>query len=199
MTGLPRLPVLLLAATVSVPAAQLASAAEIYRWNGPDGSTWFSEQPPPSGDIAGLEVLKLDGPVPPAQPPIPAPPGASYAEALEMADRLQADRLAREQARLEREALQLQKRETRLRERQQQEREADRTASYVIPYYRKHRPRFPHPRSPYHNRGQGRDGLPPRSGYLQPPQREFPLHPPGRLTYRTQQAQRSAAEQRPGW
>ena len=195
MTGLPRLPVLLLAATASVSAAPVASAGEIYRWYGSDGSTWFSEQPPP-GEIAGLEVLQLDGAVPPARSSIPAPPVSSYAEALEMADRLQADRLAREQARLEREALQLQKRETRLREQQQPEREADRSAAYVIPYYRKHRPHFPHPRSPYRNRGQ--DGWPPRSGYFQPPQREYPVHSPGRLTYGTQQAQRSA-DQRSGW
>jgi len=196
MTGVPRLPLLLFAATASVPVVQVVSAGEIYRWYGKDGSTWFSEQPP-SGDIASLEVLRFDGVVPPARPPVPTPPVPPYVKALEMADRLQADRLAREQVRLEREALQLKKRETRLRERQQLQGDADRTASYFIPYYGKHYRHFPHARAPYHRPGQQQDRMPPRYGRVHPPQREYPVQSPGRLTSRTQQAQRSA-DQRPG-
>jgi hypothetical protein len=196
MTCVPRLPVLLFAATVSVPAVQVVSAGEIFRWYGSDGSIWFSEQPPP-GDTASLEVLRFDAAVSQPQSRLPTPPVPPYMKALEMADRLQADRLAREQARLEREALQLKKRETRLRERQQLQGDSDRTASYFIPYYRKHYRHIPHARAPYRRPGRDQDRMPPPHGHVHPPQREYPVRSPGRLTSRTQQAYRSA-DQRPG-
>lgn len=181
---------LLLAVAIGcLPVAQIASARDVYKWSGNDGSTYYGEQPP-SGNMASLEVLQVNGAPPPVQSPVDADSAAvAYQQALEMAGRLQADRLAREQAHLEREALRLRKRETRLRE-QQQWRDANPSVSYYIPYYRKPSPhRYP-PRY--------RRGTPGMEGRWQPPVQgrgysPFPgsrQHIPDRLLSRTQQAQR---------
>jgi hypothetical protein len=98
-----------------------------------------------------------------------------------MARRLQADRLAREQARLAREALRLKKREARIRE--QQLREETPATSYYLPYQRHiYRP-LPHLRRPHRQpRHDGRRHPAPRA---QQPHARL-------LHHRAQQAQRSS-------
>jgi hypothetical protein len=81
-----------------------ADAREIYKWVAPDGTTQYGEVLP-DASIGGFEVLE----VLPATPPPPSAVG-DYRSVLELADKLEAARLARERLRLEREKLSLQQR-----------------------------------------------------------------------------------------
>ncbi|WP_158675324.1 DUF4124 domain-containing protein [Thiohalobacter thiocyanaticus] len=74
------------------------AAAPIYKWEGTDGSTYYSETPPaPHADV-DYEVIELS-PEAPSQPPA----AGGYRAVLDVADSLQAARLERERLRLERE------------------------------------------------------------------------------------------------
>ena len=81
-----------------------ADAREIYKWVAQDGTTQYGEVLPDAA-IGGFEVLE----VLPAPPPPPSAVG-DYRAILELADKLEAARLARERLRLERERLSLQQR-----------------------------------------------------------------------------------------
>lgn len=190
MTGLPRVPYLLLVAIGLVPVTGTATAREVYKWTGRDGSTHYSEKQP-DGDMASLEVLQVSVPVPlPENPPAAASSSANYQATLEMARRLQADRLAREQARLERDTLRLKEREMQFEQQAQQLRQSPPAESYAIPYYYRspvrrwpHLPWQPHTPDP----GQGR--MPPQHGY--PPPWAQQHRYPRPLSSRTQQVQRA--------
>ncbi|MGW8311175.1 MAG: DUF4124 domain-containing protein [Thiogranum sp.] len=125
-----------------------ADAREIYKWVAPDGTTQYGEVLP-DASIGGFEVLE----VLPAPPPPPSAVG-DYRSALELADKLEAARLARERLRLERERLSLQQRRTQL----------DEAASDAepAPYYV---PLYPYARRPFRP--------PPYAGHPRP-------HPPWR-------------------
>lgn len=115
---------------LSVPALALAfccaapvEAREIYKWVSKDGTTHYGESLPET-DVAGVEVLQV----------VPAETVKSaqdYRSTLELADSLQAARLARERLRLERERLRLER--NRLQE--EQERWNESAEPYYIPPY----------------------------------------------------------------
>jgi hypothetical protein len=172
-----------------VPVLRTAAAVDVYKWTGEDGTTHFSQAPPRS-DTGSLEVVEITW-IPPSPDAALAP--ASYQRALELALRLQADRLAREQLRLEREALRLKKRAARLEEKPG---DAAPAAAWYLPYYRYPRQRpFPPGHRPHRSTdktwrpGQGHDHGSARSGRPQQHYRRQPLAA-------TQQAQRTTGRPR---
>jgi len=146
-----RLSVAVLALALS---AAPAGAREIYKWVDKDGSTHYGESLP-EADVAGLEVLQV-------VPAEPAGAAEDYRSTLELADSLQAARLARERLRLERERLRLER--SRLQEEQERWNEPA-VPSYIAPYpgygYR------PYRRPPYGGRHPWYPG--PRPGAYPPP------------------------------
>jgi hypothetical protein len=129
-----------------------ADAREIYKWVAQDGTTQYGEVLPDAA-IGGFEVLELL----PAPPPPPSAV-ADYRAVLELADKLEAARLARERLRLERERLRLQQRRA-----QFDEAEAASDAE-PAPYYV---PVYPYARRPFRP--------PPYAG---PPRPHPPWRPP---------------------
>lgn len=128
-----------------------ADAREIYKWVAPDGTTQYGEVLPDTA-IAGFEVLE----VLPA-PPSPPPAVGDYRAVLELADKLEAARLARERLRLDRERLRLQQRRALLDEAAS---DAEPTPYYV--------PLYPYARRPFRP--------PPYAGHPRP----HPPRPPPR-------------------
>jgi serine/threonine protein kinase, bacterial len=180
---------LLLVAIGWAPVMHTATAREVYKWTGPDGSTHYTEDAPRS-DVASLEVLQVTGyqSAPASENPADtADSSATWQKTLETARQLQADRLAREQLRLEREALRQREREAQAQAQQQQFGET--APSYFIPYYPyqpRYKPNPQRPRPPQHGPGWN----PPPQGYPgRPPpmqQARDPRRPPGGWTYRVQ-------------
>jgi hypothetical protein len=127
-------------------AAATADARELFKWIAQDGSVHYGEVLPDTG-VAYSETLE----VVPAETS-PAAPDYDYRAILEIADRLQADRLARERVRLE-------QRKLRLEERRMRQRGPDHaTEPRYFPVYR---PWYgSHPRYPWHRR----DSRPDRPG-----------------------------------
>ena len=134
------------------------TAREIYRWVDEGGATHYGEVVP-EGDVASLEVLEVTV--------MEVPPEAAlrdYRATLDLANRMQADRLERERLRLEREKLRLQQRQVELDDWNSED--VPPSTSYYVPYYRY--PRRPYPRPPYYGK---------YPGYPRPPHGQ---HPPGR-------------------
>lgn len=189
MRGLSHLGFSLFTAICLVPVMRTAAAVDVYKWTGHDGTTHFSEKPPGS-DIASLEVLQITG-IPPSVDTVPAP--ASYQQTLELARRLQADRLAREQLRLEREELRLRKREAWLEENYS---EVAPAAAYYLPYYGYPQRPFPPGHRPHRQtdktwrRGHRGDLTPAPSRW------RLQQHYRGQPRAATQQAQRTAGRAR---
>lgn len=101
------------------------AADPIYKWEGPDGVTHYSETPPAAAADVNLEVLELS-PRPPSQPG----DTSDYRSALDVADSLQAARLERERLRLKRQRSLAQAREARQEARQQLE-----APRYAVPWF----------------------------------------------------------------
>jgi Domain of unknown function (DUF4124) len=81
--------------TVVPQFSAVAMAGEIYKWVTPDGVTHFSESAPEAA-LASVEVIELEV----AEPVQTAP--RDYRSMLEVAESIEASRLARERLRLER-------------------------------------------------------------------------------------------------
>ena len=132
----------LLGVLMAVPGA--VAGQDIYKWQDAQGTTHYSEVPPPV-EFSSFEVVD-----------VPAAPGNEYAAgdyraALEMANSLQAGRLQREKLRLEQERLARQEQQARLEaQRYNQTYRSPYNDSYYLyryPAYAKppyHRPRPPH-------------------------------------------------------
>jgi hypothetical protein len=132
-----------------------ADAREIYKWVAQDGTTQYGEVLPDAA-MGGFEVLEVL-PVPPSPPPAVG----DYRAVLELADKLEAARLARERLRLDRERLRLQQRRAQFDEAAS---DAER-ATYYVPLYpyarRPFRPppyaRHPRPHPPRRPPRRGND------------------------------------------
>lgn len=126
---------LLAGAVVCLWLSAALAADPVYKWEGPDGVTHYSETPPAAAADMNLEVIELSPP-PPSQPADPA----DYRALLEVADRLQAARLERERLRLERRKAASESRK--IRQEAQQHVDEPR---YVVPWFSSP-PQFrPHP------------------------------------------------------
>jgi hypothetical protein len=127
------------------------AAREIYKWVDERGATHFGETLP-VGSVASLEVLEVrDAQV------VPGVVLGDYSAILDMANRLQADRLERERLRLEREKLRLQ--QLKIESDSWQVNDASSPTSYYIPYYGY--PRRPYPWPPYYGKVPGYPPGPP--------------------------------------
>jgi len=121
--SLQRFRLLVIPALALVLCAASVEAREIYKWVAKDGSTHYGEILPET-EVAGFEVLQV-------VPAEPARAAQDYRSTLELADSLQAARLARERLRLERERLRLER--SRLQEEQESWNES--AEPYYIPPY----------------------------------------------------------------
>ena len=135
-----------------------AVGEEIYKWVDEHGATHYGETLP-RGDVASVEILE----VMPAATAAQAAPW-DYRSTLDIANRMQADRLERERLRLEREKLRQQQREAEFE--QQRLDDTSPPEAYAVPYYGY--PRRPYPRPPYYGKYPG---YPPPSYGQRPPGR----------------------------
>lgn len=119
--------------------ASYCGAAEIYTWVDEQGVTHFSETPPQDGRTQ-VEVLTLE--------PVSVLPSSGQArDIIDMANELEASRLARERAALDRQvALEKLNLEEKWLEQQKTEPASGPIYTYPVTVYpwRKHRPRPPH-------------------------------------------------------
>jgi hypothetical protein len=136
-------PGLLLAGFGLVLVAAPTAAMEIYKWVSGDGAIHYGESLP-NGEIASFEVLEV---IPVAPQSLPA--SNDYQSTLDMATRMQSDRLERERVRLEQEKLRQEER--RARDEAQRYKDAYTSPSYFMPYY----PYRPYRRPPYHGKYPG--------------------------------------------
>lgn len=116
-----------------------SEARELFKWIAEDGSVHYGEVLPDKG-VARYERLEV-------VPVVSAPgrPGYDYRAIMELADRLQADRLARERLRLEQRKLGLEERQMRQRGLEE--------ATGESRYFPLYRPQYgPWPRYPWHRR-----------------------------------------------
>ncbi len=135
-----------------------AAAEEIYKWVDEHGATHYGETLP-QGEVASVEILEVT----PVATPTQAAPW-DYRSTLDIANRMQADRMERERLRLEREKLRQQQRDAEFE--QQRFYDIPPPAAYSVPYYGY--PRRPYPRPPYHGKSPG---YPPPSYGQRPPGR----------------------------
>jgi hypothetical protein len=131
----------------------LEAATTVYKWVDAEGSTHYSEAPPVAA-FSSVEIMEL---VPVASPGSERP---DYRSTLEIANSMQADRLARERLRLEQ--LQLQQAIAAEQKRQyaSQQEVTSGGPYYGYPYFPyAPLPPYPGPRPPY---------LPPGGGHFPP-------------------------------
>lgn len=100
-------PVVIVSALSMAASADIAVGQDIYKWQDADGTTHYSEVPPPI-EFSTFEVLDVEE----VQSNDPEP--GDYRAALEMANSLERGRLKREKLRLEQDRLAQQEREMRL-------------------------------------------------------------------------------------
>lgn len=152
-------PVLLTVVTVML-VHTAGFAREIYKWVDERGATHYGETLPDS-DVASLEILDVTV----VQVPLEASP-RDFRLTLELANRMQADRLERERLLLAKAKLRLQQLEAELEERRIND--TPPPIPYYGPYYR---PYFAYPRAPYPappNHGKY-PGYPPPPGWYPVP------------------------------
>lgn len=133
----------LVMAFVVLLVATPVMARDVYKWVDERGTTYYGEHAP-VGSVASLEVLEVEAPEATS-----VAVSEDYRSALELANSLQVDRLARERARLERENLRLQQRAAP----QVPGSTVSSSESYVIPY--RPYPYRSHPRRPHHGKPHG--------------------------------------------
>jgi hypothetical protein len=141
-------------------AVTTADAQELFKWIAQDGSVHYSEILPESGVVRSESLELVPGPMPANAP------DEDYRRILEVANRLQADRLARERLRLEQRKLRLEERQARQPDRHET------GESRYIPLYRPRYgspPHYPwyrgHPHGGQHGRVPREAGTPTRRVY----------------------------------